>query len=59
MQSLDLTQFASAIERGVDGIWRPPAAEAISYPADGNDASFAVEERTRSGSTIATRSSLR
>ena len=46
MKSLDLTLFASAIERGVDGIWRPPAAEAISYPADGNDACFAVEENS-------------
>jgi SAM-dependent methyltransferase len=46
VKSLDLTQFASSIERGVDGIWRPPEAEAISYPADGNASCFAVEENS-------------
>ena len=46
MGSLDLTQFASAIERGVDGIWRSLEAEAISYPEDGNEACFAVEENS-------------
>jgi SAM-dependent methyltransferase len=46
VERLDLTQFASAIERGVDGIWRSPEAEPISYPADGNEACFAVEENS-------------
>lgn len=46
MQALDLTQFATAISLGPDGIWRPPSVEAISYPAEGNDACFAVEEHS-------------
>lgn len=46
VEPLDLTQFASAIVLGVDGVWRPPEVEAISYPADGNDACFAVEENS-------------
>lgn len=41
---LDLTYFAGAIVRGPDGIWRPPAVEPISYPEDGNESCFAVEE---------------
>lgn len=46
MKALDLTQFASAIVQGADGIWRPPAIEPISYPEEGNEACFAVEERS-------------
>jgi SAM-dependent methyltransferase len=44
MQHLDLTQFATSIERGIDGIWRSLQAEVVSYPAEGNEACFAVEE---------------
>lgn len=34
---------SSALQR-CDGIWRPETVTDVSYPADGNDACFAVEE---------------
>jgi hypothetical protein len=41
---LDLSQIACNLKPGTDGYWTVPSEEAISYPEEGNDLYFTVEE---------------
>jgi len=40
----DIHGIASTLKKETDGIWYSPEEEPLSYPADGNDICFAVEE---------------
>lgn len=42
----DIRAISSGLQLGVDGIWYSAGTQAISYPSDGNDACFAVEDRS-------------
>jgi hypothetical protein len=41
---LDLSQIACNLKWGTEGYWTVPSEEAISYPEEGNDLYFTVEE---------------
>jgi SAM-dependent methyltransferase len=41
---LDLTKFAEGLQLDPDGVWRGRSAEPVSYPAEGNNACFALED---------------
>jgi SAM-dependent methyltransferase len=43
---IDLTAIASALRRDHSGYWTADGASEISYPAEGNDQCFAVEEQS-------------
>lgn len=42
--TIDIHALSPELRLGVDGIWYGTAASGISYPSDGNDSCFAVEE---------------
>ncbi len=41
---LDVSNFADRLSRGADGIWYSTDQETLSYPPDGNQACFQLEE---------------
>jgi len=43
---IDLKSISMGLELGDDGIWYSTDTENISYPSEGNDACFAVEENS-------------
>ena len=43
---LDLTLFANGLRQDPDGIWRGRGAEAVSYPATGNNDCFTLEDNS-------------
>jgi SAM-dependent methyltransferase len=43
---IDLTLFADGLQLNPDGVWRGRGAEPVSYPAEGNLACFAIEDRS-------------
>ena len=42
----DLTLFADGLQRNPDGVWRGHGTEPVSYPAEGNNACFALEDNS-------------
>ena len=42
--TIDLTELADGLQRDPDEVWRGRGAERVSYPAEANDACFALEE---------------
>lgn len=44
--SFDLNQIKSNLVQGPDGIWRAGGAMTVSYPAEGHDACFALEDNS-------------
>src|ERR1700693_1226403 len=41
-----LSHYSDQWQLGSDGIWRDSAIDAVSYPAEGNEASFRLEENS-------------
>ena len=41
---IDISSISTGLSQGADGVWRAATEEVISYPAEGNDACFALEE---------------
>src|ERR1700689_4932198 len=41
---LDLMKFAESLRLDADGVWRGRSTEPVSYPAEGNNACFALED---------------
>jgi SAM-dependent methyltransferase len=44
--SIDLSCLAPALRLGQDGIWHAAEEEAISYPSEGNDQCFEIEDKS-------------
>ena len=44
--TFDLAHYASGLKLGDDGIWRASAQEAVSYPSEGNDWCFEIEDKS-------------
>jgi SAM-dependent methyltransferase len=42
--AVDIKAISSGLELGDDGIWYSPENRAVSYPADGNECCFALED---------------
>jgi SAM-dependent methyltransferase len=40
----DISRFSDALSLGADGIWHCPNLEVLSYPLDGNQACFQIED---------------
>lgn len=45
-KSFDLSRYASGLRLGDDGIWCASAQEAVSYPTEGNDQCFEIEDKS-------------
>jgi len=43
---LDVQEISASLKLGPDGVWYSDQSEYISYPADGNDACFEIEDRS-------------
>jgi SAM-dependent methyltransferase len=43
---IDLAAISTGLTKGEEGIWYGPEHDAVSYPTDGNVASFLVEDRS-------------
>ena len=43
-RQVNLSEIACNIEEQADGVWRASSNSSVSYPEDGNDACFAVED---------------
>ena len=44
IQLPDLSEFASHIERDAEGLWTARAVSSVSYPEDGNQLCFDIED---------------
>jgi len=44
--TIDLLRYASHLRLGDQGIWCASAQEAVSYPTDGNDCCFEIEDKS-------------
>ena len=44
--AFDLSLYASGLQLGEDGIWHASAHEMVSYPSEGNDRCFEIEEKS-------------
>jgi SAM-dependent methyltransferase len=44
--TFDLSHLAAGLRCGPDGIWRATKEEAISYPSEGNDQCFEIEDKS-------------
>jgi len=44
--SFDVTSIATKLEQGADGIWYGKDQQTVSYPDEGHDSCFAIEEKS-------------